>query len=98
METIVLDIGGIHCGGCVGSVKEALEAVAGVKASEVALAAGTAAVTFDPALTGATALANAVVKAGYTVRSGSSSAAAEDGVPPKQCGGGGQSKTGCCCG
>ena len=98
METIILNIVGMHCGGCVGSVKKALEAVAGVQAADLALAPGTAAVTFDPALTGTAALARAVVEAGYAVRSGSGIAGAQDALPVKQCGGVGQAKTGCGCG
>jgi len=47
METAVLKIEGMTCGGCARSVKSALEAIPGVSWAEVSLASGEAAVRYD---------------------------------------------------
>jgi copper chaperone len=68
METIVLEVGGMTCGGCVRSVTNVLKALPGVSAAEVSLDKSQAKVTFDPALANAGALRAAVEEAGYEAR------------------------------
>ena len=63
--TTQLKIQGMSCGHCVGSVKGALEAVAGVTTAEVDLAGGTATVLHDESTTRETLIA-AVQEEGYT--------------------------------
>ena len=67
METITLDIGGMTCQGCVGSVTRVLRATPGVSQARVSLAPGRAEVTYDPARTDTSALRKAVEDAGYDV-------------------------------
>lgn len=67
METKVLKIQGMSCTHCQKAVTEALQALAGVKSARVDLAAGTATVTYDPALVDAEAMRKAVEEAGYEV-------------------------------
>ncbi len=68
METIVLEVDGMTCGGCVRSVTNVLKALPGVSAAEVSLEKSQAKVTFDPALANAGALRAAVEEAGYEAR------------------------------
>ncbi len=68
METIVLEVDGMTCGGCVRSVTNVLKALPGVSAAEVSLEKSQAKVTFDPALANAAALRTAVQEAGYEAR------------------------------
>ena len=68
METIVLEVDGMTCGGCVRSVTNVLKALPGVSAADVSLEKSQAKVTFDPALADATALRAAVEEAGYEAR------------------------------
>jgi copper chaperone len=67
METITLDIGGMTCQGCVGSVTRVLRATPGVSDAQVSLSPGKASVTYDPARTDAPALRKSVEDAGYDV-------------------------------
>ncbi len=67
METIILKVNGMSCGGCVASVTRVLRAVPGVETVAVALQPGTATVSFDPKRTGPPALKRAVEDAGYEV-------------------------------
>jgi copper chaperone len=68
METTVLKVGGMTCGGCVRSVTNVLKALPGVASAEVSLQAAEAKVTFDPALAGPAALRKAIEDAGYETR------------------------------
>lgn len=65
METTVLKIGGMTCGGCVRSVTNVLKALPGVTDAEVSLQKSEAKVTFDPALANPAAFRHAVEEAGY---------------------------------
>jgi copper chaperone len=67
MKTIALNVGGMTCGGCVGSVTRVLKAVPGVTDVAVQLTPGRAEVTFDPARTAPAALKAAIEDAGYEV-------------------------------
>ncbi len=67
MQTITLNVTGMTCGGCVNSVQKILAAAPGVQSVEVSLTPGQAKVTYDPAQTDASALAQAVVNGGFGV-------------------------------
>jgi copper chaperone len=47
MDTMVLKVGGMSCGGCVKSVTTVLEALPGVAKADVSLANGEAVVTYE---------------------------------------------------
>ena len=49
METITINIKGMTCMGCVRSVKNVLEPIAGVSGVDISLDKGQAAITYDPA-------------------------------------------------
>jgi len=68
METAVLKVGGMTCGGCVSSVTRVLKAVPGVAAAEVSLDAGEARVSFDPGIASLGQLKGAIENAGYEAR------------------------------
>ena len=68
METTVLKIGGMTCGGCVRSVTNVLKALPGVSDAQVSLQNSEAIVTFDPALADSAAFRHAVEEAGYEAR------------------------------
>lgn len=65
MTKILLQIGGMTCGGCVASVTKVLKAVPGVADVAVNLQAGTADVAFDAARASPQALRAAIEAAGY---------------------------------
>jgi copper chaperone len=68
METTVLKVNGMTCGGCVRSVGNVLKAVPGVTGAEVSLEKSEAKVTFDPAVANQAALRKAIEDAGYEAR------------------------------
>ena len=84
MQTELLKVTGMTCGGCTGTVTRALQAVTGVGGVNVSLSAGEAAVQYDERLTSPEQLKSAVKGAGYGV----------DAVETKQKPKG----KGCCCG
>ena len=49
MKSVVLQVKGMHCGGCAQSVKRLLEREPGVQSADVAYETGEARVVFDPA-------------------------------------------------
>lgn len=67
MEKITLNVQGMTCQGCVGSVTRVLKATPGVHDVNVTLQPGRAEVSFDPARTDAAALRSAIEDAGYAV-------------------------------
>jgi DNA-binding transcriptional MerR regulator/copper chaperone CopZ len=69
MKTAELIIAGMHCDGCARTVESLLSAEPGVKAVTASWARGNAKVVFDPAKIELAALAGAVERAGYQVRS-----------------------------
>lgn len=85
MQTEILKITGMTCGGCVDVVTRALVAVDGVHNVNVSLANGEAKVDFDEHMTSIDALALAIGKAGYGV------AEMNDDAPKTE------GKSGCCC-
>lgn len=67
MQTELLKVSGMTCGGCVGTVTRALKAIAGVGDVSVSLATGEATVQYDEKLTPPEKLKAAVKGAGYGV-------------------------------
>jgi copper chaperone len=65
METSVLKIGGMTCGGCSNSVTRVIRSVVGVQDAEVSLETAQAKVTFDPARTTLAQIRGAIEDAGY---------------------------------
>ncbi len=74
MQTELLKVTGMTCGGCVSSVTKALKAVSGVTDAKVSLSAGEATVQFDERMTSPEQLKSAVLQAGYGVNAGKSAA------------------------
>ena len=66
-ENIVLKVEGMHCGGCVRSVTNAIKRVIGVKEAEVSLEKESATVEFDKEVTNLSEIRTAVEEAGYNV-------------------------------
>jgi copper chaperone len=65
METTVLKVSGMSCGGCVKSVTKVLTELPGVVKAEVQLSPGEARVEFDPARVTREAMKQAVDDAGF---------------------------------
>ena len=59
------DVNGMHCAGCVNSVKKAIDSLEGVVESDVNLATEKAVISFDKHLTGPDEIAEAVQDAGF---------------------------------
>jgi copper chaperone len=66
-ENIVLKVEGMHCGGCVRSVTNAIKRVIGVKEADVSLEKESATVEFDKEVTNLSEIRTAVEEAGYKV-------------------------------
>ena len=67
METVTLNVKGMTCMGCVKSVKNVLEPIAGVHSVEVSLEKGMVSVNYNAAKTGVDAFKSAISDAGYDV-------------------------------
>ena len=67
MQSALLKVTGMTCGGCISNVTQALKAVSGVSEVDVSLSAGEATVEFDERLTSPEKLKSAVKGAGYGV-------------------------------
>ena len=67
MQTDLLKITGMTCGGCVSNVMHALRAIPGVNDVKVSLSAGEATVQYDERLASPDQLKSAVKVAGYGV-------------------------------
>jgi copper chaperone len=65
METTILKVKGMSCGGCVKSVTGVLSALPGVSRAEVSLEKGEAVVGYDPAAVTRAQLASAIEDAGF---------------------------------
>ncbi|MEO8140100.1 MAG: heavy-metal-associated domain-containing protein [Gemmatimonadota bacterium] len=88
MQTITMAISGMSCGGCVGTVRNALDAVPGAHAEVVAV--GSATISYDATRTSPEAIAQAVRDSGYEpLTGGTPRAAGKAGAGPG---------SGCCCG
>ena len=75
MQTEVLKVTGMTCGGCTASVADALMGIPGVSAADVSLSAGEARVQYDERVASAGLLKSAVEAAGFGVGSTSAPAA-----------------------
>ena len=67
MQTELLKVTGMTCGGCISNVTQALKKVSGVGDLKVSLSAGEATVQYDERLTSPDRLKSAVQGAGYGV-------------------------------
>ncbi len=67
MQTELLKVTGMTCGGCTSNVTHALEVVSGVNGVKVSLSTGEATVQYDESLTSLEQLKSAVKDAGYGV-------------------------------
>ena len=67
MQTELLKVTGMTCGGCISNVTKALKAMTGVGDVNVSLSAGEATVQYDERLTSPDQLKSAVKGAGYGV-------------------------------
>ena len=67
MQTELLKVTGMSCGGCTSNVTRALQAVSGVNDVQVSLSTGEATVHYDDRLTSSDQLKSAVKNAGYGV-------------------------------
>jgi copper chaperone len=65
METIVLPVSGMTCGGCVNSVQRVLKSLPGVSEVSVSLDAGEAKIYYDPTKTSRALMVEKVNKAGF---------------------------------
>jgi copper chaperone len=65
METTVLKVGGMSCGGCVKSVTNVLQELPGVAKAEVSLEKGEATVVFEADKVTRAAMAQAIADAGF---------------------------------
>jgi len=65
METTIIKVGGMSCGGCVKSVTGVLTARDGVAKAEVSLERGEAAVEFDSAKVNRAQLTQVIEDAGF---------------------------------
>ena len=82
MQTEILNVTGMTCGGCTGSVTNALKAVNGVSDVNVSLSTGEATVQYDERRTSPDQLKSAVTQAGYGVETPNS---AQKPKPPAGC-------------
>jgi copper chaperone len=67
VQTEIMKITGMHCGGCTGKVTRALKAVVGVTEAKVSLTPGEATVQYDERAASPGQLKTAVEAAGYGV-------------------------------
>jgi len=84
MQTEILKVSGMTCGGCTGKVSQALKALGGVGDVEVSLSSGEATVHYDERQVTPAELKSAVTGAGY-------------GVDAKEAALAQKAKGGCCC-
>ena len=68
MDTITIPVADMTCGGCVKSVERALSHAPGVSSAKASLEAANVTVTFDPAAANSESLAQAIRRAGFTVK------------------------------
>lgn len=67
METTTINVKGMTCMGCVRSVKNVLEPIAGVSAVDISLDKGQAAITYDSSKATLAQFQAAIQDAGYEV-------------------------------
>lgn len=79
MQTEILNVTGMTCGGCVASVKKALGALPGVENVEVSLPKHQAEVRFDESKVAVDKMRSALIGAGYGVDAASAKPAQRGG-------------------
>lgn len=67
MNTLILNVTGMSCMGCVNSVKNLVSALPGVAKVDIDLASGRVEVAHDPAQTDADAIRAAIEDGGYGI-------------------------------
>ena len=67
METKILKIGGMSCEHCVRAVTNAVGSIAGVESVNVSLEAGSAEVSYDPALVSLDKIKAAIAEEDYEI-------------------------------
>jgi copper chaperone len=67
MATVTLNIKGMTCGGCVKSVSNVLQQLAGVSSVNVSLEQNNATINYDPAMVKPAQFKAAIENAGYDV-------------------------------
>jgi copper chaperone CopZ len=65
MQSVILSIQGMHCGGCAQSIKRLLERQPGVESAEVSFETGEAHVRFDPRQLSSQQLVSVLEPPGY---------------------------------
>lgn len=65
MQSLLLKVEGMHCGGCAQSIKRLLERQPGVLSAEVSFETGEARVQIDPQRIGPDRLTGVLAPAGY---------------------------------
>ena len=65
METVIIKVNGMTCGGCVNSVRKAVAAVEGVSSVDVSLENARATVVYDAARAKPLAIKSAISDAGF---------------------------------
>jgi copper chaperone len=68
MEQLTLNVAGMTCGGCENAVKRALSRIDGVERVSASHQDNRVVVEYDAARTDRTRIADAITKAGYTVK------------------------------
>jgi copper chaperone len=68
MQSIKLNISGMVCGGCSGTVQKALLTLQGVTRADVSHIEGTAEVTYDPDMVQPAQIKATIEASGYAVR------------------------------
>jgi copper chaperone len=67
METITLGVKGMHCGGCVKSVTDALSKLPGIQQVDVSLEHSNATIGYDPDKVGPDQFREAIEETGFDV-------------------------------
>lgn len=83
MQSVLLNVSGMTCGGCTSKVTNALKAIPGVEDVKVSLSTGEATVQYDEGRTSPDQLKSAVISAGYGVDTHNTAQKSQD-------------KSGCC--
>src|SRR5580658_6714491 len=76
LEVANLQVGGMHCAGCVATIEKALKGVAGVAEAQVNLVTERARVQYDPAVVTPQRFFDAVKEAGYSAKLATADSAA----------------------
>jgi copper chaperone len=67
MESVTLQIAGMHCDGCAATLKALVEREPGVRAAAISYQSGSARILYDPEQTGAERLVAVIGRSGFRV-------------------------------